>query len=248
MGIYAQESSKEPHDRPFWRSWYNSATRLLGSSSTDELEAQKKEKAIRILSEIEVLSKELLLQEARLAELTAQRDSLKEGWTWFLDSEIRNNVDQAQLRVMCFPSLLDLQRIGWSNHSSSVVIQVNDQRRIVENVFEDISVHWKQLKPLYGVFSKMFFTEVLIFLLNPILTFLDFFMSFLSLGFLFFLIIMGPAAVFLVTFAFLFGVSLLPFFGAVLIVLYSLEFPFLVLEVYTSLSLVLTFCNLQRGL
>jgi hypothetical protein len=109
--------------------------------------------------------------------------------------------------------------------------QVNNQRRKVESLFDDISLHWRQLKPLHGVRSRMFVSELLAFLLSPILSILDFVASAFSFGLLFFLLLLGPAALFFGMFAFSMGVAMLPMISSCLIVLYTLEFPWFIIQV-----------------
>jgi len=187
------------------RSWYAKATHLLHEAKTEEFENKKKEEINRIISEIKVLGASLYKEEEKLDDLRRQQYALKNKWTWFLDPETRHKVDEAKLKV-------------------------NDQRRVVESIFEDISVHWRQLKPHYGVFSQMFLAELFVFLLSPILSVLDFFFSTLSLGFLLFFIILGPVAFFFSAFAFSLGVALLPFIGSILVIIWTLEFPWLVIQ------------------
>jgi hypothetical protein len=110
-------------------------------------------------------------------------------------------------------------------------VQVNNQRRKVESLFDDISLHWRQLKPLHGVRSRMFASELLAFLLAPVLSILDFLASTFSFGLLFFFLLLGPVALFFGMFAFSLGMAMLPMIGSCLVILYTLEFPWLIIQV-----------------
>ena len=111
-------------------------------------------------------------------------------------------------------------------------MQVNNQRRKVESLFDDISLHWRQLKPLHGVRSRMFASELLAFLLAPVLSILDFLASTFSFGLLFFFLLLGPVALFFSMFAFSLGMAMLPMIGSCLVILYTLEFPWLIIQVH----------------
>jgi len=201
-----------------WKSWYRKATHLLDSMpSSSILDPKPKQKADEITQQIRMLSKVLLKEEEKLAELIVIRDALKVGWFWFLDPQIRAAVDEATFKV-------------------------NVQRRLVEALYEEIALHWKQLKPLYGVFSKMFLAELLAFLVAPILSFLELFVSAFSLGLLLFLLLLGPPAFFVSMFAFSVGVALIPILGGALLITWLIEFPWLVLQYNPSFgAFVITF-------
>lgn len=136
-------------------------------------------------------------------------------------------------------------------------MQVNNQRRKVESLFDDISLHWRQLKPLHGVRSRMFASELLAFLLAPVLSILDFLASTFSFGLLFFFLLLGPVALFFGMFAFSLGMAMLPMIGSCLVILYTLEFPWLIIQVLAVCGLacavlrvcvcaVLTTCGRQQ--
>jgi len=201
-----KEGPPESRATSSWKSWYHKATHLLDSMpSTSILDPKPKQKAEEITQKIRLLSVQLLKEEEKLAELIILRDALKVGWFWFLDPQIRAAVDEA-------------------------TVKVDNQRRVVEALYEEIALHWKQLKPLYGVFSKMFLTELTAFLIAPIISFLEIFTSAFSLGLLLFLLLFGPPAFFIITFAYSIGVALLPILGGALIITWLIEFPWLVLQ------------------
>jgi hypothetical protein len=197
--------------KSLWRSWYGSATHLLDyvrstQPATDKDDAVKKTEEKKIVDEILVLAEALRREEFKLEALIEARAALKrQSWTWFLDPNLRVQVDAATLAM-------------------------NNQRRKVEALFDDISVHWRQLKPLHGVTSRMFLSELVAFLLAPIFSILDFFASALSFGLLFFLLLLGPTALFFGMFAFSLGIALLPMIGAGLVVYWTLEFPWMIIQ------------------
>jgi len=122
-------------------------------------------------------------------------------------------------------------------------LQINNQRRAVEALFDDISLHWRQLKPLYGVRSRVFLAELAVFLLSPIITLIELSATAFSFGLLFFLLLLGPVAWFFGMFALSLGIALLPVLGGALLVLWTLELPWMVIQVSfvarpSSLSLI----------
>jgi hypothetical protein len=200
--------------KSLWRSWYGTATHLLDSvhipttttTTPSKTEAAKGVEAAKVVSEIKVLAEALRREEAKLEDLLEARLVIKrQSWTWFLDPQLRTLVDAASLAV-------------------------NNQRRKVESLFDDISLHWRQLKPLHGVRSRLFLSEFIAFLLAPIFTILDFLASAFSFGLLFFFLLLGPVALFFGMFAFSLGMAMLPLIGSGLIVLYTLEFPWLIIQ------------------
>jgi len=218
---YAEPALNQTGFRSLWHSWYAKATHLLdsvphpsattttttaGSAQPTASEAGTATAEAKVVTEIRALAEGLKLEEAKFEDLLEARAAIKrQSWTWFLDPHIRSQVDAASLAV-------------------------NNQRRKVESLFDDISLHWRQLKPLHGVRSRMFVSELLAFLMAPVLSILDFVASAFSFGLLFFLLLLGPAALFLGMFAFSMGVAMLPMISACLVVLYTLEFPWLIIQ------------------
>lgn len=194
--------------KSLWHSWYGKATSLLDAvqahPSTGATPPEVKE--AKVVGEIKLLAEALRREEAKLEDLLEARLIIKrQSWTWFLDPQIRAQVDTATLAV-------------------------NNQRRKVESLFDDISLHWRQLKPLHGVRSRMFASELLAFLLAPVLSILDFLASTFSFGLLFFFLLLGPVALFFSMFAFSLGMAMLPMIGSCLVILYTLEFPWLIIQ------------------
>ena len=77
-----------------------------------------------------ILGTRLLKEEHQLIALRRERDAQKTSLFWFFDPDARHRVEKAQMKV-------------------------NDELRLIENIAEDIEFHWKQLKPLYGLYSKV---------------------------------------------------------------------------------------------
>jgi len=189
-----------------WKSWYHRATHLLDSMpSSSHLDEEAQRKVDEITHQITRLSKQLLKEERKLEALIIAQNMLKSGWTWFLDPQMRTAVEETNLKV-------------------------NAQRRVVETVFDDITFLWRQLKPYYGIFSKMFLSELAIFLVMPFVTFVEFFAYVFSFGLLLFLLVLGPPAFFLSMFALSMGAALLPFLAGALLISWLIEFPSLILQ------------------
>lgn len=218
----------------FWRSWYGAATHLLPTVGST---AEAAEEEQRLVKEVQLLASALRREERLLGRLLDERMAIKQQkWTWFLDPELRKQVDEAGLKV-CLAvvrsddDMLTSMVLTLTSLFLFALTQINNQRRKVEALFDDISVHWRQLKPLHGVLSRMFMWELFAFLVAPILSVLDFFGSALSFGILFFFLLLGPAALFFGMFAFSLGLALLPLIGAFLVVLWTFEFPWMIIQV-----------------
>lgn len=194
--------------KSLWRSWYGTATHLLDAVQAHPYTGATppEVKEAKVVGEIKLLADSLRREEAKLEDLLEARLVIKrQSWTWFLDPQIRAQVDSANLAV-------------------------NNQRRKVESLFDDISLHWRQLKPLHGVRSRMFVSELLAFLVAPVLSILDFLASTFSFGLLFFFLLLGPVALFFGMFAFSLGMAMLPMIGSCLVILYTLEFPWFIIQ------------------
>jgi len=193
---------------------YGKATHLLGALSSkppEEDEAEARVRQENTVKAILALSGALAREEQKLDHLLGVRAAIKhQTWTWFLDPHIRSQVDEVSL-------------------------QINNQRRAVEALFDDISLHWRQLKPLYGVRSRVFLAELAVFLLSPIITLIELSATAFSFGLLFFLLLLGPVAWFFGMFALSLGIALLPVLGGALLVLWTLELPWMVIQYNPSL-------------
>ncbi|KAL6076426.1 hypothetical protein QOT17_002966 [Balamuthia mandrillaris] len=197
------------HTNPASGRWHEKSTHLLEHAEDEPTDVQlsTKEKVAQIKAEIKNLSQVLHEQQGQLWEIQAQQDAIKaQSFFWFNDPELRHQVDLLQL-------------------------QVNDQLRLVENTFDDIAVHWRQLKPLYGVFSKMFLFEFIHFMLDPFFLIFNFIFSTFGLGFILTFILWGPIAITLFYLLFQFGVQVLPYVLFVgLQVYWAFNLPFLLLQ------------------
>jgi len=190
-----------------WKSWYHRATHLLDAlpKSSHHLDKEAQRQVDEITRHITLLSRQLLKEERKLEELILAQHALKSSWTWFLDPQIRAAVD-------------------------AINIQINAQRRVVETIFDEITFLWRQLKPYYGIYSKMFLAELAIFLATPFISFIEFFAYIFSFGLLLFLLVLGPPAFFLGVFALSMGAALLPFLAGALLISWLVEFPSLILQ------------------
>jgi hypothetical protein len=200
-GAHNETGGVTPPNR-LWRSWHNAATHLLPAVETQVTTAAEE----KLVAEIVMLSNTLRREERELERLIQVRTDLKsQSGTWFLDSNIRNQVDVATL-------------------------QMNNQRRKVESIFDDITIHWRRLKPLHGVVSKMFLSELLAFLLSPILTILDTVVGVVSFGLLFLFLLLGPVALFFITLALSVGLAMIPIIFSGLVILWAIEFPWMIIQ------------------
>jgi len=155
------------------------------------------------------LSDKLGEEELSLRPLERSRDELRHGLFWLFDPEVRHQVDEAQLTV-------------------------NDHLRVVDHLVEEIELHWKQLKPLYGVWSKMFLVEMLSFIPRTMLAITSTLMASLSFGLMSF-IIFGPLSYFFILFWWAFGLSLLPFALFAITLYWVLYIPFIMIQYGPSL-------------
>jgi hypothetical protein len=122
-----------------------------------DLDAEKRQKIQEIKTVIKNLATQLMKEEMKLNRLKAEVRALKSDFFWFFNDATRMKVDEAQLKV-------------------------NDQQRVIENLVDDIMVEWKRLKPLYGLYSKMFLSEALGFVPQIWRVGVDVFATFLELG------------------------------------------------------------------
>jgi len=94
-GAHNETGGVTPPNR-LWRSWHNAATHLLPAVETQVTTAAEE----KLVAEIVMLSNTLRREERELERLIQVRTDLKsQSGTWFLDSNIRNQVDVATLQV-----------------------------------------------------------------------------------------------------------------------------------------------------
>lgn len=88
----------------FWRSWYHSAVHLLPTVSVKPSASGETHKDAvdeeRLLREVEILARALKREEVELEHLLEDLAEIKrQSWLWFLDRDIREQADQARLKV-----------------------------------------------------------------------------------------------------------------------------------------------------
>jgi hypothetical protein len=96
------------------------------------LSPQDKSAVVAIISQIKQLSDSLFKEEASLSSMKYHRKALKHDlgvWWWFKTHD--------RLKVAEYD------------------MQIRDQERVVDNLKEDVDLHWKQLKPYFGVYSEV---------------------------------------------------------------------------------------------
>jgi len=172
----------------------------------------------------------LAREEAMLIHLKEDVAALKTNFLWFFNSTTRQMVDQAQLLV-------------------------NDQQRVVDNVIDDLSIQWKRLKPLYGIYSKLFLTEALSFIPQIWSVTLDVFTTLLELG-LVSLLLFGSFTGFALSLFSSLGFSFLPAiicFATLAVNTYWLcKLPFIMIEYDPSftdfLAVYFSFAGLLLGM
>lgn len=81
------------------------------------------------------LEQQLFYDAKELVKVEAERDDLKQGFWWFVHPQLQLAVAEAQLKV-------------------------SDQHRLVHNVMEDIQFHFLEIKPFFGLRSKMFAVDL----------------------------------------------------------------------------------------
>jgi len=147
-----------------------------------------------------------------LHRLYRNRDEVKKG-LWFLDSDARQRVEIIQM-------------------------EINDHKRNMDHTLDEIDFRLLQIKPLYGVFSKMFFVEMLGFLPWAAQVFLSV-VQFILLFDLATFIVAGPVAFFVLFFIFSLGFQFFSFlfsmilFGVTFYWLFYL--PFIIIQYNPSL-------------
>jgi len=144
----------------------------------------------------------LYKEEERLIHLMRERDGLKKGW-WFFHADQRHVVEEAQIKV-------------------------NNQRREIEKQLDHIELEWRHLKPYYGIYSKLFVSELTVRLIRWISTVIDSFFALFALELMMLLIVSGPLALFFSMLWFASGWSLL---------ITMLKLSLIVLTVYWIFSL-----------
>jgi len=181
-------------------------------------ESAKKQKIQELKERIKQYANKLLKEEMKLNKMKANVSSLKTDFFWFFNESTRLRVDEAQMMA-------------------------NDQERIIENILDDIILEWKRLKPLYGIYSKMFLTEALGFIPQIWTVGMNVFATVLELG-LISLLLFGSITGFLLSLFATLGFSFFPSvigFSTLLVNIYWVfKLPFIMIQYSPSLTDFLT--------
>jgi len=181
-------------------------------------DAVKRQKIQELKERIKELADHLLKEEIKLSKLKSSVSSQKNDFFWFFNGTTRLRVDEAQL-------------------------EVNDQERVIENILDDILFEWKRLKPLYGIYSKMFLTEALGFIPQIWTVGMNVFATVLELG-LISLLLFGSVTGFLLSLFATLGFSFFPSvigFSTLLVNIYWVfKLPFIMIQYSPSITDFLT--------
>ena len=132
----------------------------------------------------------------------------------------------------CVSCCVEFERV------THIFTQVNDQRRVMDNLKDDINEHWQALKPLFGIYSSLFVEEafgILIEVVDMGINLIWVLMGFGLLSIVFF----GPLAIF---FSSLWTLISLSFFQKLVVfILYAFSIywtfasPFIIIQYDPSL-------------
>jgi len=175
----------------------------MKSNLFDELHhlpEENKFKIEKLKTEIYSMRLKMLEEEATLVNLINNKNQFKNTWNWFFNSTSRASVDQIQL-------------------------QINDQIRVIDNIIDDIQVHWRQIKPLYGLYSKLFLKDMFGFIPLLVGTFSEFLSTILIMDLLS-VIMFGPIALFFISFWFTLGIKSLLYLCSALALMISFYWTF----------------------
>jgi len=194
----------------FWPS-LKSASNLF--DELHQLPEENKLKIEKLKTEIYALRMRMLDEEAILLNLINKKNQLKNTWNWFFNSTARASVDQIQL-------------------------QINDQIRVIDNTSDDIQVHWRLIKPLYGLYSKLFLNDMFGFIPLLVATFSEFLSTLLIMDLLS-LIMFGPIALFFISFWFTLGIrSFLYIWSAIALIIaiyWTFQLPSIIIQYNPSI-------------
>lgn len=157
-------ASEEPHKH------FERATALIiEATPLEHHNAADIERINDILVEIIDLSGQLRIHEVQAKKYKRECQDLKKkkGFFWVFDVDARLQILQYDFKV-------------------------HEEMRTVSGLKEAIDMHWAQLKPLYGVYSTMFFNDMFAFVPYLWMTITDVFRGILEMGLMAF-IIGGPA-------------------------------------------------------
>eukprot|EP00301_Raphidiophrys_heterophryoidea_P022141 c6370_g1_i1.p1 GENE.c6370_g1_i1~~c6370_g1_i1.p1 ORF type:complete len:287 (+),score=69.39 c6370_g1_i1:87-863(+) len=153
-----------------------------------------------LLRDIHDLSETLKTEELALNSLEAEKELVKKAnFFWFLNVADRETVDDLQLRMKI-------------------------QQRVVDNIADDIDVHWRKLKPLYGLKSKMFVSEAVMSVFRVFADIFVFFVPSLVVS-LPTLLLLAPLSAFLVVVSLSIGFLLFPYTVGLIAMIWAMKFP-----------------------
>jgi hypothetical protein len=192
-------------------SHYETATHLLDEAELHEHVGEKRDQIQFITKEIRQEAHLLRQEEEKLMQKIHQREAVKaRDFWWFFHNDVVLKVEEKQL-------------------------EVNAQERVVEQVAERIGFLWKKLKPLFGVRSRMFVSELLssffsvfFWLFSYVFTFAEFTL----ISFLFF----GPIAFAVWSLFSVIGSALLPIALSVYWLLWVARLPFILIQYQPTTS------------
>lgn len=131
---------------------------------------QNKAQEIQVIKDnISKEIRELIAEEEKLSHLVALRNRHKKGF-WFFDHDARRQVDNYQYKV-------------------------NEQKRQMEQTLERVEEQWNNLKPLYGLYSKLFLSELFARLVWWLSSLADAFFTILAVETVFLLLVVGPLTI-----------------------------------------------------
>jgi len=178
----------------------------------------KRHKIQELKEVIKELANNLMKEEITLQKMKPKISALKKDFFWFFNETTRLRVDELQL-------------------------EVNDQVRVIENILDDIIFKWNRLKPLYGIYSKMFLTEALGFIPYIWKVGMDVFATLLELGLISWLLF-GSLTGFLLSLFATLGFSFFPSvigFSTLLVNIYWVfKLPFIMIQYSPTLTDFLT--------
>jgi len=192
----------------------NQATKFLDHLSEIK-DPVKKEKINTQTLEILAIVDRLKYEENLLSDLFREREKIKSqsGFFWSFNPEIRRQVEYLQL-------------------------QINDQLRKIQNLLGDANIHWRYVKSLEGVFSKMFLYELLSSVIDVFGALTSIFLNVFTMGALG-LLILGPIAIVLTLSVLTFGPVLLSVMFYLAEIYWVLHLPSIILQYDPS---ILEFC------
>jgi len=148
--------------------------------------AEQQEKVDYIKKEIEQLDDKLEDEIEKFQSLKQKSINVKKqaGFWWFFDPVVHAEIDK-------------------------IALDINDQKRVVINISEDVEFHWKKLKAVYGVRTRVFLIDLAISILKTCLKVPEYIMPSAPIS-LAILLVFGPMTMILLLSWMSIGFALLP--------------------------------------